>query len=140
MLNEKFIASTKKTEDGVAIIPFKNKAGEVLGELHFNLCDIGLPGRFQKLREDIKPATKNLKSLKIEPDGTTKAWQLKERKALLAAEKILKKDLDWCFGVGTYDSLFSKTRPFASVSGTFFSAGVIKALDKSLFLQEEMDV
>ena len=95
-MNQKFLNSTKKTEDGTAIIPFKNKHGEVFGELRLNPNDIGIPGRFQKLREDIRPVGEMLKRLhKINSDGTVPAWYVLDRKIVKDAEDTLKKDLDW---------------------------------------------
>lgn len=137
-MNKKFLDLTKKAEDGTAIIPFKNKHGEVFGELRFNPNDIGIPGRFQKLREDIRPADEMLKRIhKINPDGTVPAWYVLDRKIVKDAEDTLKKDFDWCFGAGTYDSVFGKTRPFAKINDRFFCTAVIEAIDKSIFAQEE---
>ena len=137
-MNQKFLNSTKKTEDGTAIILFKNKHGEVFGELRFNPNDIGIPGRLQKLREDIRPVAEKIKAIhKINADGTVPGWYVIDRKTMADAEKKLKEDFDWCFGAGTYDSLFSKTRPFASVNQGFFCTAVIEAINKSIFAQEE---
>ena len=137
-MNEKFLNNTKKTEDGTAIIPFENKKGEVFGELRFNPKDIGIPGRFQKLREDIRPIAEKLKTIhKINVDGTVPGWYVIDRKTMADTEKKLKEDFDWCFGAGTYDSLFSKTRPFASINQRFFCTMVVESINKSIFAQEE---
>lgn len=137
-MNEKFLNLAETTEDGTAIIPFRNKDGEVFGELRFNPKDIGIPGRFQKLREDIRPVAEKVKAIhKINADGTVPGWYVIDRKTMADAEKKLKEDFDLCFGAGTYDSLFSKTRPFASINQRFFCSMVVESINKSIFGQEE---
>ena len=136
-MNQKFLDLTKKTEDGTAIIPLKNKHGEVFGELRFNPNDIGIYGRYQKLQEDIRQVGEMLKRSKINSDGTVPAWYILDRKIIKDAEDTLKKDLDWCFGTGTYDSVFGKTRPFAKIKDRFFCTAVIEAIDKNIFAEEE---
>ena len=138
-MNEKFIATLKRSDDGKVIIPFKNNKGEIFGELRFNPNDIGLPIRFQKLRVDTKLIAEMVGSIhKINNDGTVSDLSIPDRWTMADAEKDLKQSFDWCFGEGTYESLFSPRRPFASVGGTFFVSNVIKALDKNVFTAEEL--
>lgn len=138
-MNKRFIATLKRSDDGKVVIPFKNNKGEVFGELRIDPNDIGLPIRFQKLRVDIKLIAEMVGSIqKINNDGTVSDLSIPDRWTMADAEKDLKQSFDWCFGEGTYESLFSQRRPFASVEGTFFVSNVIEELDKNVFTMEEL--
>lgn len=138
-MNERFIATLNKSEDGKVIIPFKDRSGEVFGQLCFDPTDSSILGRFEVLRTNIQKAAKRLKRIsKINPDGTVSGWDIKSRMLMREVEAGVRDGFEKCFGKGTYESLFSQRRPFASVGGTFFVSNVIKALDKSVFTAEEL--
>ena len=138
-MNERFIATLNKSEDGKVIIPFKDRTGKVIGQLCFDLNDSSILVRFEALRTNIQTAAKRLKRIsKINPDGTVTGWDVKSRLLMREVEAGVKDGFEKCFGEGTYESLFSQRRPFASVGGTFFVSNVIKALDKNVFTAEEL--
>lgn len=138
-MNERFIATLNKSEDGKVIIPFKDRTGEVFGQFCFDPADSNILEHFEMLRVNIHKAAKCLKRIsKINPDGTVTGWDVKSRVLMREAEAGVKDGFDKCFGKGTYEALFSQRRPFASVGGTFFVSNVIEALDKNVFTVEEL--
>ena len=137
-MNQKFIASLKRKEDGRVIIPFKNKNGEVFGEFCFDPTDVGIVDRLGLLQTNIYKACESLMCIsKISPEGIVIGCDIKSRMLMRKAEADAKKGFDGCFGNGTYDALFSKRRAFAAVGGNFFVTLVLEALSDNVFTSEE---
>ena len=138
MLNEKFIATLKKTEDGAVIVPFvDDKTNEVLVELVFNPEDVDFWKNFKVLATRLKTSAKYIEHLALCPDGTLFKKDPKSKLLLKKAENTLKEAMDKCFGRGTYKKLFAKRRPYANVGGNAFAAVVIETFKRNIFITEE---
>lgn len=134
-LNEEFLSSLKRLEDGAFAIPFCDSTGEPFGELYFNPTDEAFPKKCILLAEEIKKATSLIKRIHIKTDGTAPKWDIRAVIIMRRAEAHLKKGFDGLFGYGAFKSFFAKRRPCALVAGNFFLVNVLDAFVSSVFVE-----
>lgn len=136
-LNEKFIATLKRTEDGKVIIPFEaEETGELMGELLFDPTFKNHAEKFSVFdactQKSLYFLTHITSGLKV--DGTVSEGNTKDQELLEKAEKELKEGFDTYFGCGAYDSIFAKRKPYAFVQGTFYMDLVMKVFRENVYI------
>lgn len=136
-INEAFIATLRKTEDGRVVIPFKDaETGEAFGELLFDPTDIeGNAENFEIYESCFKKAMFYLKQMSadLNIDGTA-SEDVKNQELLKKAEAELREGFNTCFGDGAYESVFAKRNPYAAVHGSFYVTQVMKAFRENVFI------
>lgn len=136
-INEAFIATLKKTEDGRVIIPFKDvETGEAFGELLFDPTDIeGNAENFEIYESCFKKAMFYLKQMSadLNIDGTA-SEDAKNQELLKKAEAELKEGFNTYLGDGAYESVFAKRNPYAAIRGSFYVTQVMKVFRENVFV------
>lgn len=115
-------------DDGTKVIPIKNKYGDVLAKVKFRTTDMNIVERAEKAENSINEVLSGLKSMSINPDGTTSDPE--NMKILKEAKEKLTEQINGIFGDDVCTELFRKCSPFSPVSGRFFADIVVETLVK----------
>ena len=121
-------------DDGLRMIPVKNKLGQQIGVFAFRPTDFDMISRFNEMtRRWDDEVTKPLEALGDMPDITAPEVEAEMRKI---KEKLFKL-CDYAFGGNMSEAFFGSMNPFSPVDGGLYCENAMEAV--GAFLSEQFD-
>lgn len=114
-----------KLSSGKVAFPIEFDDGEVRN-IYFNPTDPNLAVRMRNFKDNISKRISEYSEMKLTSAGTP--VNLSEIEKFIAAQEILKEELDYAFGGEIYDVVFKDLSPFALIDGKFLFESFIEGI------------